>query len=73
MPSIFPIGPILPLPSIDYPPSTIYYFTFPEVAFPSRPFSVTLRDSILFCGTLATSPHLPNPTPASHFKNPSSC
>jgi hypothetical protein len=36
------------------------------VAFPFDPFRVTLRDSILFCGTLATSPHLPNQTLASH-------
>jgi hypothetical protein len=40
---------------------------FPEVAFPSDPFNVTLRDCILFCGTIATSPHLLNPTLAGNF------
>jgi hypothetical protein len=40
--------------------------TVPQSGLPSSLFRVTLRDSILFCGTLAISPHLPHQTPASH-------
>ncbi len=33
--------------------------SLPQNGLPPVPFHVTLRDSILSCGTLATSPHLP--------------
>jgi hypothetical protein len=41
--------------------------SLPRNGLPSSLFNVTLRDSILSCGTLATSPHLPHQTLASHF------
>ncbi len=59
----FPLFFILGRPNFGF----LILNSFPEVAFPPDPLNVTLRDSILYCGTLATSPHLPHQTPASHF------